>query len=364
MMIDIQPIDVSVQTASLTTAEVSGNGTFDVLMRAFKGHIDEEFGKNRIKGAEFAQVYLGGLQAVMGTALQLTLQQRSVTLENELKEEQIKLAIIQQRQAEASILQTVAQTDLIKQQRTNLIDELVTSAKQRDKLDQEIINLTAQKLLIDQQRANLVDDLLTSAKQREKLSQEIINLQAQLPLIQAQMVEMQKRGQMIDQQILNLKDDLLTNVEQRKKVVQEVVNLAAQLPLITAQIAQMQNQATLTAAQVQKINAEILSEAATRDRIAQEILLMQAKVRTEQAQTMNDMVGVNSVLGRQQALYLAQAEGFRRDAEQKAAQIMVDTWKIRRTTDEATVADGNNHLDDSIIGLSVLQLLRGAGVPV
>jgi chromosome segregation ATPase len=312
-MIDMQPIDPSITTESLTQAKVEGNGTFDTLMRAFKGHIDEEFQKNHLRGPEYSQVYLGGLQAVMQTALQLTLQQRSVTLDNELKQEQIVLAKIQQREEEAKILQIEAQTRLIEQQRTNLQDELLTSAKQREKLDQEIINLGSQKLLIDQQRANLVDELLTNALQRDKISQEIINL-------------------------------------------------AAQLPLIQAQISEMNNRVTLVAAQIRKIDAEILSEQATRDRIAQEILLMQAKVQTEKAQTQDNMVGGQSVLGKQIALYQAQADGFKRDAEQKAAQILVDSWKIRRTTDEGTVADSQNRLDDFHVGQSVAAMMIGIGI--
>jgi len=328
MLVDIQPIDPSVRTESLTDARIDGNGTFDVLMRAFKGHIDEEFGKNRIKGAEYSQVYLGGLQAVMSTALQLTLQQRTVTLSNQLQEEQIKLAVIEQRKAEATILQIEAQTQLVQQQRTNLID-----------------------------------DLLTSAKQREKLTQEILNLQAQLPLIQAQVVEMQKRGELIDQQILNARDDLLTSIEQRKKIIQEVVNLAASLPLIQAQVASQVKQGQLIDQQVLKMQAEVLTEQSTRARIAQEVILMAQKVETERAQTIDSVAGPGSVIGRQQALYQAQTAGFQRDAEQKAAQILVDTWKIRRTTDEATVADSTNGLSDAVIGFTVLNMLRQAGVP-
>jgi hypothetical protein len=368
-MIDMQPIDPSVRTASLTQATLDGDGTFDTLMRAFKVHIDGEYDKNRIKGPEYAQVYLGGLQAVLNTSLQFTLQQRSVTLENELKEEQIKLAIIQQRQAEASILQTEAQTALVIQQKANLVDDLLTSAKQRLKLDQEIANLAAQKLqieaqtlLINQQRTNLIDELLTSAKQREKLTQEILNLQAQLPLIQAQVVEMQKRGELIDQQILNARDELLTSIEQRKKIIQEVLNLSAQLPLITAQVQQAVKQGQLIDQQILKMQAEIQTEIVTRTRIEAEVLLIAQKRETERAQTIDNVAGSLSVLGRQMTLYAAQAKGFESDALQKAAQIMTDTWKVRRTTDEATVADSTNGLSDPVIGSVVLQMLRQAGV--
>lgn len=326
--VTITPLDPAITLEQLTLATVEGSGSFDTLMRAFKAHIDVEWDKNRLRGPEYSQVYLGGLQQVMQTALSFTMSQREQTLKNILAEEQITLAKITQRAEEAKILQTQAQTALIEQQRTNLIDDLLTSAKQREKLDAEIDNLILQK-----------------------------------DVIAAQIIEMQQRGEMIKQQILNLKDELLTSVVQRQKLSQEVLNLQAQLPLIEAQIREMDNRADMVAQQILKLQAEILTEQSTRERIAQEILLMQAKVQTERAQTIDGLVGPTSILGRQGSLIAAQSKGFESDALQKASQIMTDTWKIRRTTDEATVADGVNALADPVIGKTVLHMLRQAGVP-
>jgi hypothetical protein len=67
------------------------------------------------------------------------------------------------------------------------------------------------------------------------------------------------------------------------------------------------------------------------------------------------------VIGKQITLYQAQADGFKRDAEQKAAKIMVESWNARRATDEATVADGTNKLADAYIGQAITKLLAGAG---
>ena len=69
----------------------------------------------------------------------------------------------------------------------------------------------------------------------------------------------------------------------------------------------------------------------------------------------------NSVIGKQKALYGAQTEGFTRDAEQKAAKLMVDSWNVRRTTDEGTVADSTNMLNDAAVGRAVNKLLSGVG---
>ena len=72
-------------------------------------------------------------------------------------------------------------------------------------------------------------------------------------------------------------------------------------------------------------------------------------------------VDENSVVGRQKLLYKAQTDGFSRDAEQKAAKLLVDSWSTRRATDEGTVADATNMLNDATVGRSVKKLLAGVG---
>jgi hypothetical protein len=325
-MIEMQPLDPSVTTESLTDARVDGNGTFDTLMRATKLHLDEEFSKGRITGAEYSKVYLGGLQQVMQTALQFTLAQRSTTLANELAEEQIVMAKIQQREEEAKILQIEAQTRLV-----------------------------------DQQRTNLIDDLLTSAKQREKMDAEIENIKLQKDLIAAQIIEMQQRGELVKQQILNLKDELLTSIEQRKKIIQEVANLQAQLPLIVAQVAEMQKRGELVSQQVINLRDDLLTQQTTRSRIEMEKEVMKWKVETEKAQTIENAAELNSIIGQQRRLVEAQRLGFQRDAEQKAAQIMGQSWMTRRTTDEAVQANSTNALDDYNVGRAISKMLAGVG---
>jgi len=76
-----------------------------------------------------------------------------------------------------------------------------------------------------------------------------------------------------------------------------------------------------------------------------EISLLNQKTSTESAQT-NDCGG--GVLKKQMDLYKAQTDGFARDAEQKLAKIMVDSWAVRRTTDDATTVDGTGLTDGDI----------------
>lgn len=131
----------------------------------------------------------------------------------------------------------------------------------------------------------------------------------------------------------------MTFLLQRDKNNKEVEILAAQLALLTQQALNATIEATVLTAQKLKLDAEIA--------------LLKQKTITEAAQI--------ALLDKQKELYDAQANGFKRDAEQKAAKIMVDTWNVRRTTNDATGVNNENNLTDHHIGEAVAKLLTGIG---
>ena len=221
--------------SDLTEAKLAGAGVFDVLMRATKAHLDEEFSKNRIKGAEYSTVYLGSLESVMRTALDFLMQKQKVALEAQLLELQVTLAGVEVEKAHA----------------------------QRDLLVQQALNA----------------------------------------------------------------------VEEGKVLAQQVCKLKAEYDVLLLQ----------------------------KDRQNAETALLTQKLATEKAQTTGIGVDADSILGRQKALYLAQTTGFTRDAEQKVAKLMADTWNVRRTTDEGTIADGTNMLNDATVGRAIKKMLEGVG---
>lgn len=227
----------------LTEGTLTGSGVFDVLMRTTRLHLDEEYAKNRIKGPEYSQVYLGSMTAVMEHSLRFLLDKDKSALEAALIDAQVRLA-------EAQIL-------------------LVQ--KQIEKEDQEA---------------------LLRAAQVAKINREIVSM--------------------------DIQDNLLT----------AQVNLT----------------------QAQKISTD-----------AQSALVIQ-KTNTEKAQTQAAGVDVDSVVGKQKSLYQAQIDGFQRDGEQKIAKLLVDSWNVRRTTDEGTVADATNRLNDATVGAAVEKALAGVGI--
>ena len=227
-----------VSVTDLTSGLVDGPGVFDKLVQAFSAHLDQEYVKGRIKGTEYSQVYLGGMQHAMDTALKLLLQQQRVDLEAQL-------------------------------------------------LTVQVENAGKEGVILDDQHT--------------KIGQEIA---AEKPALEAL--------------------------------------------VLTATECKLKGEFDVLEQQVLKI-------------IAETAVLTQKKV-TESAQTNSVGVDVDSVVGRQKALYQAQSDGYLRDAEQKTAKILVDTWNVRRTTDGGTIADSTNRLDDSTIGQAINQLLTGINV--
>ena len=101
-----------------------------------------------------------------------------------------------------------------------------------------------------------------------------------------------------------------------------------------------------------------------------EIDLLKQKAATELAQTsdniptgtaLNTSTSVTGVIGKQKGLFQKQTDGFDRDAEQKLAKIMVDTWAVRQTTAGGAIVSSNG-LADSEINSVLNKAKSGIGV--
>lgn len=58
----------------LTTTQINGSGTFDILMRAQKAHLAVEFEKGRITGAEYTKAYIALVEGAMSNSVSFLLQ--------------------------------------------------------------------------------------------------------------------------------------------------------------------------------------------------------------------------------------------------------------------------------------------------
>lgn len=431
----------------LTTGTLDGTGVFDKLMQAHKAHLEAEYKLGRIKGAEYATVYLGSLDTVMQGSMNFLIQGKKVELEKLLLEQQLLLAQVEVLKANvtleilaatktkmaAEVLQTEAQTRLIEQQRTNLVDALQTEALQRTKLTNDILQVQAQTAVTTQQKLNLQDELLTAAAQRTKLDSENLQVQAQTAVttqqklnlidelvtagVQRAQITQQTANLLLEsqrlesevlqgaQKILSMQAEVLHTQAQTDLIGQQKINMVKELDKTTAEIAHLAVQNTQVAAQTAMITEQVESEAfrnfvhpsdptlsgtlekerqvliATQCKLTAEydlllnsnlkttaeLQLMNQKILTEKAQVTALGVDADSVVGRQKSLYQAQTDGFTRDAEQKVAKMMIDTWNARRMTDEATAAGEvspgvNNRLGDIDVGKAVTKMFAGVNV--
>ena len=309
-------------TADLTSASVIGNGVFDVLMRSVKAHLDDEFKRGAIKGTDYATVYLGSLNLAMQTGLSFLLQRQKTGLEADILAQQLLLA---QKQVEKATI------------------ELAMLTASQAKIPAEIAQIEAQTLLINQQRTNAIAEALNIPKQGA-----VVDAQALLVA--------QQRTNLISEELGIVAKTSLTTEQLQTEVLNNYIH-----PTDITLSGKYDQERQIGKAQVCKLTAEFDLTVAAITKSAQELLLLTQKTATEKAQILATGVDDNSVVGKQKLLYAAQTNGFARDAEQKAAKLLADTWSVRRTTDEATVADATNMLYDTAVGRAVTKLLTGVG---
>ena len=128
-------IDITDVTAgAVVNGKWTGTGVFDVLMEAVNSNIDNQYQSGRIKGTDYANVYLGSIQAVL---------QQSVDY------------ITKKQLIEAQVAEVLAGTT---RSDTQALDAHNTSLKQQLLLDEEVDTANAQQLL-------LAEDLLHREEQ-------------------------------------------------------------------------------------------------------------------------------------------------------------------------------------------------------
>lgn len=330
--------------ADLTETTLSGTGVFDVLMRANKAHLEAEFTKGRIKGSEYATVYLGSLETVMRSSMEFLLQRQKIGLEADLLAQQILLAQVEVTKATAAVALVQAQT-------ANAVAELAIIQANASKVAAEVAHLTAQTAVSTQQRLNLIDELLTATAQRAKIAADAAHIAGQTAMVAQQTTNLVSEELAIDAKTALLTEQLQT--EQARNFVHPTD------PLLSGNFEQERRVLT---GQKCKLDAEFDLLQSELLKSASEITLLTQKNATEKAQILAIGVDADSVIGKQKLLYQAQTEGFSRDAEQKAAKLMVDTWNVRKTTDpDATDVNVTNQLTDGSIGRAVAKLLTGVG---
>jgi hypothetical protein len=327
---------------AVTEGTLNGKGVFDVLMRAAKEHLNEEYKKNRFSGEDYANLYLGTMNAVLQQSIQYALTADQSAAQATLLEAQTDKT----RREEAVVAQQLANLategkNLVKVG-LKLDEEVQLTAKQTDKLAADID-------LTERQEANL-------KLQGTIIPLEGIKLQGEINTLQYQDQKIQEETLMVEQQRLNATAEGLNIPKQGLLIDAQTAKTNADAAASTANV----NVLTATAAKVTADEAQIQAAIA---KINKEVEVLDQRRKTEIAQTadMVDGITVSGVLGKQKALYAAQTDGFARDAEQKLAKLMVDVWSVQRTTDEG-ISPAGAGLADSEIQRVVQKAKTGIGV--
>jgi len=196
---------------------------------------------------------------------------------------------------------------------------------------------TAQKntLLIEAQIRNMDADTALKTKQLEVVTKELLQADANLALTTTQELQVQKAIDTADKD-LTIKDAQLTQMAADKLLAdQQLINLS-------------NTNTTITKQQL---------------KLDEEVLLLKDKGNTEKAQ-INDTVNgsaVTGMMGKQKELYTAQAEGFKRDQEQKLAKLMIDPW-ISNLTVTGSADAGAAGLDNNEVAKVLAIAKQGIGV--
>lgn len=193
----------------------------DGVMSTLKTHLFEEFNKGRLRGTDYAKVYVGSTEAALGNTVQylvgmaLTNEQRQKILADiefqkkqaEKVDKEIELIDKQIEKMEFEILQVQAQTDLLEAQTNQIEQETLT------KLPAEVALLNAQAAKANADSALVGEQKsLIEAERIQKFPIEIEKVEAERDLLLAkkltedgQPAYLTKQSELLDAQKIGFK---------------------------------------------------------------------------------------------------------------------------------------------------------------
>lgn len=311
----------------LTEASLDGDGVLDTLLRTMRLHLDQEFKNNRITGTAYATVYAQSLTAFLQQAIQYTLSKSKLALELEGLRAQNQLLITENDKVLAEINRITTDTAVAIKQ-GHLIDAQTCEVKARTN---QVNAETAVRLPVEVENMMKQGQLITAQTEQTIFTTEYV-LPKELDQKNAQIANTQKQTSLLAYELMQIKPK--------------------ELELLMKQIAVQEHMIQY------KLPAEVTHISAQTD-------LYKQKEKTEKAQIDPSDVLPNSVIDLQNKMMKAQADGFLRDAEQKATKLLVDTWSIRKNSDpDGNPENNTNKLADANIGLAVQKMLQGIGVNV
>lgn len=106
--------NISEVIGKYTDNDIAGNGVFDILMHSAEAHIHDEYSKNRITGASYAQLYLGVMNTIIQASIQMVLQADTTALEAEKLRAEIAQIKLQAKRLAVDIYKAKVEVALAK----------------------------------------------------------------------------------------------------------------------------------------------------------------------------------------------------------------------------------------------------------
>ena len=273
-MVDITET-VPVTINDLTRGSLTGDGVFDKIMATIAVRLDKEYEKNRIKGTDYSQVYLGTMESAMQQSIVFLLGKDKAANEANL---------------------ILAQIALAEAQRDKVLAEIVLLELQAPKIAAEIRAIDAQIL---QTEAEIE---LTNAKK---------------DLILLQEDELEQKKWLIAAQTIN------ESIKSRHNF--NYLNPQSNSP------------SSFTLIEDGNINERLAEKTYQEQRLVKIKGATEAAQAWDTIIAPNepqDGRPVAGVIGKQKELLAKQTEGFQRDAEQKVTKLISDIWSVNMTTNE------------------------------
>lgn len=308
---------------------------------------------------------------------QVTAQTNQINAEVALKlPEDVELIKRNQNMVTAQVSQVEAQTGLLAYdlefnkpiETDNLTTTGTNLTKQGDLIDSQKVVADKQALSVQAETTQTIyktNYVLPEEVKVIKYNQDMVV--AQTAKVSVDAVTASKQGALLDAQVCEVKASAnKINAEVALKLPEEVVLLQRNQDQTEAQTTQISYTTTsVLPAQVAQttyttsniLPAQLALTTAQKESSDAQTALYEQKVVTETAQTTSTPTA-GSVMGVQNALMAKQTENYLRDAEQKAAKIMIETWAVRQNTDGGQVVT-TNHLGDTYIATAVDALLAG-----
>ena len=311
----------------VTNGSISGDGIFDIWMRTLGAHLKREYAEQRITGDEYAKAYISLMNNLLNTAVGFLTQDAQLAMSQEQMRHDITISDAQLAMAQTKLKQDTKISD------AQLVIE-------QDKLKQDT-KISDAQLAIEQSK--LAQDTKISDAQlkvaQDKLAQDITISDAQLKVTQDKL----KQDTKISDAQLSLAQSKLSH---------ETQLLDAQVGHLSAQVSLANKELTLKD-----------KDLALKDK---QVALAEAQLKAAEVQYKDtvDGVPVGGVLGKQMKVYDAQAKGFKDNALQAATKIMVDTWNIRRQTEESLQTTKESKLYDGNIGSAIAEMFKSVSIPV